>query len=268
MIYNYFFGKNPVYFAFISGLFTWFITLIGSCFVFLHRIPNKKFFDISLGFSGGVMVAASFFSLLMPSLEYSKSVNISPSFSITLGFLGGSLFLYILDRILPHLHQALKKENAEGIKTNLPTSFLLVFAMTLHNIPEGLAIGVSFGSLKYFVNYSSFIDSVMLAFGIGIQNFPEGIAVSVPLRAEKMGTLKSFFIGQLSGIVEPLFSVIGAIFISYLKKMLPFSLSFAAGAMIFVVVEEIIPQIKENQDISTLSFLFGLSLMMFFDLYF
>ncbi|MCD6407501.1 ZIP family metal transporter [bacterium] len=268
MIFYYLFGKNPIYLAFLGGVFTWFITLLGASLIFLSRKPDKRLFDMSLAFSGGIMTGASFFSLLLPSIEYSKIVKISPAFSSTVGFLLGSLFLYLLNRFIPHLHPKLKEKNTERTKTTLPPAFLLVFAITLHNIPEGLAVGVSFGSLKYFSDYSSLISACMLAIGIGIQNFPEGIAVSFPLRNENLSKRKSFFWGQLSGIVEPVFAVIGAIFVGSLKKILPFSLSFAAGAMIFVVVEEVIPEIKENQDIATLFFLFGLAFMMFLDVYF
>jgi ZIP family zinc transporter len=266
MIYKLF-NFNYLLLSFFAGIFTWFITLIGSSFVFLNRRPNRKLFDCMLGFAGGVMISASFFSLLIPSIEYSKNLNIPFLIPVSTGFLLGSFFLLLLDKFIPHLHPNFQIYEKEGIKKELPLYFLLVLAITIHNIPEGLAVGVSFGTLKYNKNYEIFLGALSLAFGIGVQNFPEGLAVSMPLSASGMSKRKSFFYGQLSGIVEPVFSVIGAYLVSIFSKVLPYALSFAAGAMVYVVVEEVIPetQKEKNTDISTISFIFGLLFMLLLD---
>lgn len=265
-IYN----LNPVLQGLLAGLFTWFITLIGASFVFLNRSPNRKMFDCMLGFAGGVMLSASFFSLIVPSIEYSKNLSVPLWFPVSSGFLSGSLFLLLLDRIIPHLHPNSKIYEREGIKRDIPVYFLLVFAITLHNIPEGLAVGVSFGSLKYNKSFDLFLSSLSLAFGIGIQNFPEGLAVSMPLSNSGMSKAKSFFLGQLSGFVEPIFSLLGAYLITLFSKILPYALSFAAGAMVYVIVEEVIPETQKagNTDISTISFISGFIIMMVFDIAF
>ncbi|MCM8804243.1 MAG: ZIP family metal transporter [Candidatus Omnitrophica bacterium] len=264
------YNLNPILQAFLAGIFTWFITLIGSLTVFFNKSQNRKIFDCMLGFAGGIMLSASFFSLILPSIEYSKNLPVSLWFPVSFGFLFGSLFLFIIDKIIPHLHPNSKIYEREGIKKEIPLYFLLVFAITLHNIPEGLAVGVSFGSLKYNKNFDNFLNSITLTLGIGIQNFPEGLAVSMPLSSLRMSKFKSFFIGQLSGFVEPIFAWIGAFLISYFSKILPYALSFAAGAMIYVVIEEVIPEIQKagNIDLSTIVFILGFILMMIFDISF
>ncbi|MCM8806358.1 MAG: ZIP family metal transporter [Candidatus Omnitrophica bacterium] len=264
------FTFNPILQAFLFGLFTWFMTLIGSSIVFLNKKENRKLFDSMLGFAGGVMLSASFFSLILPSIEYSKNLSVPTWFPVTFGFLFGSLFLLLLDKIIPHLHLNFEIYEKEGIKKELPIYFLLIFAIILHNIPEGLSVGVSFGSLKYDENFNSFLNASSLAFGIGIQNLPEGLAISLPLLASGMSKFKSFFIGQLSGFVEPIFAFLGALIVSIFSKILPYALSFSAGAMVYVVVEEVIPETQKsgNTDLSTISFIFGFILMMIFDIAF
>jgi len=262
------YNLNYLLLALLGGIFTWSITLIGASTVFLNRGPGRKPFDCMLGFAGGVMLAASFFSLIVPSIEYSKNLSVPLWFPLSVGFILGSLFLLVLDKVVPHLHPNAKSSETEGIKREIPVYFLLILAITIHNIPEGLAVGVSFGSLKYFKDYENFFAAVSLAFGIGIQDFPEGLAVSMPLATLGMSKGRSFWYGQLSGIVEPVFAVIGALLVSVFSKILPYALSFAAGAMIYVVVEEVIPETQKagNTDISTMSFLFGFLLMMVLDI--
>jgi len=262
-IYNF----NPVIQSLLGGIFTWFITLLGAFFVFFNRNSNRKFFDCMLGFAGGIMLSASFFSLILPSIEYSKNLNISQWIPVSIGFLSGGFFLFLLDKLIPHLHLNTNISEKEGIKKPLQVYFLFVLAIVIHNIPEGISVGVSFGSLKYLKTRETFSSSISLALGIGIQNFPEGLAVSLPLLASGLSKRKSFFYGQLSGIVEPIFAIIGALLTSIYFKMLPFALSFAAGAMIYVIVEEVIPETQksENTDISTIFFLIGFLIMMILD---
>jgi len=261
------YNLNYLLLALLSGIFTWLITLAGASGVFLVKRQNRKALDCMLGFAGGVMLAASFFSLIIPSIEYSKNLSLPPWLPLSSGFILGVLFLLVLDRVVPHLHLNLKADEREGIRIQMPVYFLLILAITIHNIPEGLAIGISFGSLKYFTGYESFLPALSLTFGIGIQNFPEGLAVSLPLSASGMSKSRSFWYGQLSGIVEPVFAVAGALLVSVFSHILPCALSFAAGAMIYVVVEEVIPETQRagNTDIATLSFLFGFLLMMILD---
>ena len=221
-----------------------------------------------LGFAAGVMIAASFWSLLAPAIEMSAGDEKWPTWLPALtGFLGGGIFLYIVDKILPHLHPGHKMKQAEGIQTGWQRRVLLVLAITLHNIPEGLAVGVAFGAVVHGLPSATIGAAVALAIGIGLQNFPEGTAVSVPLRREGMSRSKAFFYGQLSGIVEPLFGVLGALAVLAMQPILPFALSFAAGAMMFVVVEELIPESHQagNTDLATLATLFGFSVMMVLD---
>ena len=258
---------NPILQAFLATCFTWFVTALGASFVFFNKKPNRKLFDSMLGFAAGVMIAASFFSLLAPSIEMSRDGLFPIWLPATIGFLIGSVFIFILDKIVPHLHMYLTKEHAEGIKKDLPLSHLLVLAITLHNIPEGLAVGVAFGALVSEYSSVAFTGAVALAVGIGLQNFPEGLAVSMPLRTGGMSRRKSFWFGQLSGFVEPIAAVIGAVTVSIFKPLLPYALAFAAGAMVYVVAEEVIPESHRggNDDISTLSLLFGFIVMMILD---
>lgn len=253
--------------ALIATLFTWFVTALGAGIVFLFKTINRKILDGMLGFAAGVMIAASYWSLLAPAIEMAKESSTPSWVPSAVGFLAGGLFLLAIDKTLPHLHGGFKTKDAEGIKTSWRRSVLLVLAITLHNIPEGLAIGVAFGALSANLPSASLAGAIALALGIGIQNFPEGAAVSVPLRREGMSRWKSFLYGQASGLVEPIAGVLGAIAVIFMKPILPYALSFAAGAMIYVVVEELIPesQMENNTDIATMGTLAGFVLMMILD---
>ena len=260
---------HPVTMALIATLFTWFVTAAGAAPVLVTKRFNQKIMDGMLGFAAGVMIAASYWSLLAPAIEMSGG-DWKPA---TIGFLLGGVFLYAIDKVLPHLHPGLDVSEAEGIRTSWQRSVLLVTAITLHNIPEGLAVGVGFGALGTNADFSNpetlkiLGGAVALAVGIGIQNFPEGLAVAMPLRREGMGRLKSFMYGQASGVVEPVAGVLGAWAVLSMAPALPYALAFAAGAMIFVVVEELIPesQQKGNADFATLGAMFGFALMMTLD---
>ncbi len=264
---NRFADFNPVCQALLATLFTWFLTALGAGLVFFFRRINRKVLDGMLGFAAGVMLAASFWSLLAPAIAMAAETGVSPWIPAAVGFLLGAIFLMVVDKVLPHLHLEFPMSEAEGIKTDWQKSILLVFAITLHNIPEGLAIGVAFGALAADVQSASLSGAVALAVGIGIQNFPEGAAVSVPLRREGMSRLKSFWYGQLSGFVEPVSGLIGAAAVIMIRPLLPYALSFAAGAMIFVVVEELIPesQLEKNTDIATMGTIIGFMVMMILD---
>ncbi len=264
---NWFTGLNPVLQALIATLFTWFLTAMGAGLVFFFRSINRKVLDGMLGFAAGVMIAASYWSLLAPAIEMAEESSLPAWVPATIGFLLGGFFLWIVDKILPHLHLGFPKEEAEGIKTSWHRSILLVLAITLHNIPEGLAVGVAFGALAADLPAATLAGAVALALGIGIQNFPEGTAVSVPLRREGLSRLKSFWYGQLSGTVEPIAGVLGAVAVILVKPLLPYALAFAAGAMIYVVVEELIPesQLEKNTDIATMGAMGGFAVMMTLD---
>ncbi len=264
-IIEYFSQLDPIQGALYATLFTWGITALGASSVFLFKSMSRMTLDGMLGFTGGVMVAASFWSLLSPAIEMSTGegfVKVMPS---AIGFGLGALFIFGLDKILPHIHINFKE--SEGIKTPWRRTTLLVLAITLHNIPEGLAIGVLFGGVASGIPEASIAGAVVLAFGIGLQNFPEGIAVSMPLRRSGVSKLKSFWYGQLSAIVEPIAGVIGAVAVTFFTPLLPYALAFAAGAMIFVVVEEVIPetQLDKYTDIATLGFIGGFIIMMSLD---
>jgi len=259
---------NPILLALYATLFTWFVTALGSAVVFLFKNVSRKILDAMLGFASGVMIAASFWSLLAPAIEMSEAEGKLPAFiPAVIGFLLGGIFLRVVDKFLPHLHLGFDNKEAEGIKTHWQRSVLLVLAITLHNIPEGLAVGVAFGALSAGLPSATLGGAVALAIGIGIQNFPEGAAVSIPLKREGVSLLKSFWYGQLSGIVEPIAGVIGAAAVIFMRPILPYALSFAAGAMIFVVVEELIPesQREKNTDIATMGAMFGFAVMMLLD---
>lgn len=258
---------NPIWQALVATLFTWFLTALGAGLVFFFKTINRKVLDGMLGFAAGVMIAASYWSLLAPAIEMAEGGSLPAWVPATVGFLSGGGFLWIIDKILPHLHLGFPLEEAEGIKTSWHRSVLLVLAITLHNIPEGLAIGVAFGALASDLPTASLAGAVALALGIGIQNFPEGTAVSVPLRREGFTRLKSFWYGQLSGIVEPIAGIVGALAVILMKPLLPYALAFAAGAMIFVVVEELIPesQLEKNTDIATMGAMVGFAVMMTLD---
>ena len=259
---------HPATQAFFATLFTWSVTALGAALVFFFKTINQRVLDAMMGFAAGVMIAASFWSLLAPAIEMSETVSSLPAWGPALiGFLAGGVFLSSVDKILPHLHPDLAIEQAEGISTRWRRSVLLVLAITLHNIPEGLAVGVAFGAVVHNLPAATIGGAVALAIGIGLQNFPEGTAVSVPLRREGMSRRKAFWYGQLSGAVEPLFGVLGAVAVLTMKPVLPYALSFAAGAMIFVVVEELIPESQRagNTDLATLATLLGFSVMMVLD---
>lgn len=258
---------DPVLLALAATLFTWAMTALGSSMVFFFRNLNQKVLNSMLGFAAGVMIAASYWSLLKPAIEISEARGNIIWLPAVVGFLSGGAFLLIIDKILPHLHPGLSTDKAEGIKTSWQRSVLLVLAITLHNIPEGLAVGVAFGSLASDPTAGALSGAIVLAIGIGIQNFPEGAAVSIPLRREGFSRLKAFNTGQLSGIVEPIAGVIGALLVVAVTPLLPYALSFAAGAMIFVVIEELIPesQTGNETDFSTIGAMLGFATMMFLD---
>ena len=260
---------NPVYQTLIATLFTWSVTAIGAALVFLFKKVKKTVMDAMLGFAAGVMIAASFWSLLSPAIEMANNLNMIPWLITFIGFFSGGLLLYTGDKIFNYFEKKLSKKtnkdnsNKNGIKRCL----MLVFSITMHNIPEGLAVGVAFGSVIYGLEGASISSAALLALGIGLQNFPEGTAVSVPLRREGISRKKAFFYGQLSGIVEPISGVLGALLVLKIRYLLPFLLSFAAGAMIYVVVQELIPESQTNKkkDLMALFTLIGFSVMMILD---
>ncbi len=256
---------DPILAAFYATMFTWIVTAAGASLVFFFKTMNRAVLDGMLGFTGGVMVAASYWSLLAPAIEMSKGEGFEKVIPAATGFLLGALFLFALDKTLPHLHINFKE--TEGIKSPWQRTTLLVLAITLHNIPEGLAVGVLFGGVAAGIPEASIAGAVTLAIGIGIQNFPEGIAVSMPLRRMGMSRRKSFMYGQSSAIVEPIAGVLGAFAVTFFTPILPYALAFAAGAMIFVVVEEVIPETQQdkNTDIATLGFIGGFIVMMSLD---
>ena len=259
---------SPVTQAFLATLFTWAVTAAGAGLVFMSREINQRLLDALLGFAAGVMIAASFWSLLAPGIEMAEQMGHIPWLTAAIGFMGGGVFMRLIDRILPHLHPGLAMSQSEGIKTSWQRSTLLVLAITLHNIPEGLAVGVAFGAVAADLPSASMGGAIALAIGIGLQNFPEGTAVSMPLRREGMSRMKSFLLGQASGLVEPVAGVLGALFVLRMQNILPYALCFAAGAMIFVVVEELIPESQRNPaniDLVTMATLAGFATMMILD---
>lgn len=266
-ILDYFEALDPVYAAFLATLFTWGLTALGASLVFLFRGMNRAFFDGMLGFTGGVMVAASFWSLLAPGIEMSPGEGFVKVIPALVGFGLGALFIFGLDKVLPHLHVNFKMSESEGIKTPWHKSVLLTLAITLHNIPEGLAVGVLFGGVAAGFEGASIGGAVALAIGIGLQNFPEGFAVAMPLRRQGLSRWKSFNYGQMSAIVEPIAAVLGAWAVLTFQPILPYALCFAAGAMIFVVVEEVVPEAQQGNftDISTMGFIGGFMVMMTLD---
>lgn len=273
MIGEFLQGYHPILMALFAGLFTWGVTAAGAAPVFFAKSVNQKIMDGMLGLAAGVMIAASYWSLLAPAIEMAEGGDLPAWVPATAGFLGGGIFLWVIDKILPHLHIGLEVEDAEGIKTTWQRSVLLVLAITLHNIPEGLAVGVAFGALGANPDFSNpetlatLGAAMALAFGIGIQNAPEGLAVSMPLRREGMSRVKAFLYGQASGIVEPISAMVGAWAVIVMRPILPYALSFAAGAMIFVVIEELVPESQNNgnEDFATLGCLFGFAIMMSLD---
>ena len=252
--------------ALLATIFTWFVTALGACIVFIFKKINKSVMDAMLGFAAGVMIAASFWSLLSPAIEMAEELNMHAWFVIFIGFIGGGLLLFSGDKLYDYFNHKLNKNKTNKNKS-IKRSMMLMFSITLHNIPEGLAVGVAFGSLAYGLEGATLGAACMLALGIGIQNFPEGTAVSVPLRREGFSRKKAFFFGQLSGIVEPISGVIGALLVIKIRFLLPYLLAFAAGAMIYVVVEELIPESQTNKkkDLMALFTLIGFSIMMILD---
>lgn len=270
MLTDIFQGLHPVVQALIATCFTWSVTALGAASVFVCREVRQKLLDMMLGFAGGVMIAASYWSLLAPAIAMSEGKDIPAWVPAVAGFLAGGVFLRGIDWVLPHLHIGFPINAAEGIKTGWRRSTLLVLAITLHNIPEGLAVGVAFGALAVGLPSASLGAAIALAMGIAIQNFPEGLAVSMPLRREGMSRLKSFWYGQLSAVVEPVAGVAGAAAVIVAQPVLPYALAFAAGAMIFVVIEELIPEAQRggNTDLATAGGMVGFAVMMLLDVAF
>lgn len=264
-IITYLESINPTWAALYATLFTWFVTALGAAFVFFMKGMNKAVLDGMLGFTGGVMVAASIWSLLIPAIDMSPGEGFRQVLPALIGFLIGAAFLFAIDKVLPHLHINFKK--VEGVKTPWQKTTLMTLAITLHNIPEGLAVGVLFGGVAAGIPEASIGGAVALAIGIGLQNFPEGIAVAMPLRRMGLSRKKSFMYGQASAIVEPIAGVLGALAVGIFTPVLPYALAFAAGAMIFVVVEEVIPEAQQNKgsDVATMGFIGGFMVMMTLD---
>lgn len=255
-MFDWFINLNYVYQALIATLFTYLLTALGASIVFFFKNISKNIMDAMLGFAAGVMTAASFFSLLAPAIEHSEALNLTPWLMVSLGFFSGGLLLFISDKIFNKL---LSKKNKRIL--------MLISSITIHNIPEGLAVGIAFGSIYYGLTGATTLSAIMLAIGIGLQNFPEGSAVSIPLRRDGMSRKKSFLYGQLSAIVEPIFGVIGAILVLKVRILLPFFLSFAAGAMIYVVISELIPESQSNKkkEVMAIFTIIGFTIMMILD---
>ncbi len=269
---HWFYSLDPVEQALIATTGTWLVTALGAAVVLFTRGASQKFLDGALGMAAGVMIAASYWSLLAPAIEMSEDYGAFRFLPAVVGFLAGAAFLRLIDWVLPHLHAALadQPERAEGIHTHWRRTTLLILAITIHNFPEGLAVGVSFGAAVGLSGADATAQvgaAIALAIGIGLQNFPEGSAVSMPLKREGMSTLKALWYGQLSAIVEPVAGVLGAALVVSMTSILPYALAFAAGAMIFVVVEELIPasQSEGNIDVATLGTILGFAVMMTLD---
>jgi ZIP family zinc transporter len=258
---------SPVVQSLLGTLFTWGVTALGAAGVYLSKEINRKLLDGMLGFAAGVMIAASYWSLLAPAIEISETLGIPSYIPPAIGFMSGGAALWLIDRLLPHLHKGLPLSSAEGIKTSWQRSVLLILAITIHNIPEGMAIGVAFGAAAAGVPGASTSGAIALALGIGLQNFPEGLAISAPLRREGLSRFKSWWYGQLSAVVEPIGAVIGAAAVLTMRQILPYALAFAAGAMIYVVIEELIPESQQGNDtdIATGGAMLGFTVMMILD---
>ena len=254
---NWFINLNYIFEALIATFFTFLVTLLGSSIVFFFKKINKNIMDAMLGFAAGVMTSASYFSLLAPAIEVSKELNLIPWLITFLGFFSGGILLFITDKIF---NKIFTKKNKRIL--------MLISSITIHNIPEGMAIGIAFGSVYYGINGATTLSALMLALGIGLQNFPEGSAVSIPLLREGMKPIKAFIYGSLSAIVEPIFGVLGAFLVLKARILLPFFLSFASGAMIYVVVSELIPESQSNEkkDLMAIFTIIGFSVMMILDI--
>lgn len=259
--------RDPVVAALLATLFTWGMTALGASLVFFFKSVRRDVFDGLLGFTGGVMIAASYWSLLAPAISMAEELGMPEWLPAAVGFTMGAIFMYGLDKVLPHLHVNFPTSDAEGVQTNWHRTTLLILAITLHNIPEGLAVGVLFGGAALGLPEASLGAAVALGIGIGIQNFPEGVAVAMPLRRQGVSRARSFWYGQLSAMVEPLAGVCGALAVVFFRPVLPYALAFAAGAMIYVVVEEVIPETQRDKytDIATLGFMGGFIIMMCLD---
>ncbi|HUV29602.1 MAG TPA: ZIP family metal transporter [Acidobacteriota bacterium] len=264
---DWFLGLNPILQALAATLFTWAATAAGAAGVFLARQPTKRAMDIMLGFAAGIMIAASFWSLLAPAIEMSEGKSLPAWMPAAIGFLAGGVCLRGVDWILPHVHPRMPDGRVEGVSTSWQRSVLLVMAITLHNVPEGLAVGVAFGAVAAGLPSATLTGAIALAIGIAIQNFPEGLAVSMPLRREGLSRGRCFWYGQLSGVVEPAAGVLGAALVLIVQPILPYALAFAAGAMIFVVVEELIPESQTggHSDAATMGAVLGFTVMMVLD---
>ncbi len=259
---------SPAMQALLGTMFTWGMTALGATVVFMTKSMNERLMDSMLGFAGGVMIAASFWSLLAPAIEMAEQDAMPAWLPATVGFLAGGLFLAVVDKLIPHVHPTPSLKEVEGIRPQKrKRSTLLVLAITLHNIPEGLAVGVAFGAVAADFPSASLTGAIALAIGIGIQNFPEGAAVALPLRRDGFSRRKSFFYGQLSGMVEPMAALVGVWAVLVMEPLLPYALSFAAGAMIFVVVEEVILGSQENghKDMASMALMLGFTIMMMLD---
>jgi len=258
---------HPVLQALLATCFTWGLTAAGAGGVFFVRTVNQRLLDGMLGFAAGVMLAASYWSLLAPAIQMSEGGPLPPWAPAVVGFLLGGAFLRSIDAVLPHLHLAHRMDEVEGLPSSWRRSTLLILAITLHNIPEGLAVGVAFGALAAGLSTATLGAAIALAIGIGIQNFPEGLAVSVPLRREGMTRRRSFWFGQLSGLVEPVAGVVGAAAVIIMQPVLPYALAFAAGAMVFVVIEEVVPEAQRagHADTATAGGMLGFAVMMLLD---
>jgi len=267
MLFEWFLGLNPIFQALLATIFTWFVTALGAGLVLFFRSINRRLLDGMLGFAAGVMIAASFWSLLAPALEMAEADGTPGWIPALAGFLLGGAFLLGMDKVLPHLHPGFSITEAEGLRTGWHKNALLILAVTLHNIPEGLAVGVAFGAVGAGLPAASVYGAIALAIGIGLQNFPEGAVVSIPLRREGLSRLKSLWYGQLSGLVEPIAGVLGALAVLLMRPILPYSLAFAAGAMIYVVVEELIPEshLGKHGDVATVGAMMGFAVMMVLD---
>ena len=260
---SWFENLNPIYQALIAGMFTWLITAIGALIVCFFKQMNKKMLDTILGFSAGVMIAASFWSLISPALELSDELGYIEWLLPAIGFIVGGIFILLTEKFLD---KVLKNKEKINNVSSLKRSILLVSAITIHNIPEGMAVGVAFGGLASGIPGMTLIGAIMLAIGIGIQNFPEGAAVALPLRKEGYSRMKSFMFGQISALVEPIAAVIGVVLVISIRSMLPFLLTFAAGAMIAVAARELLPEsVKDNKNLSTIGLIAGFVLMMVLD---
>lgn len=266
-IVSFFEEYSPVEAALIAAIFTWFCTALGASVVFFIKKFDRTLFDVTLGFAAGIMLGASFFSLLLPSIEMTNEEGFAKVIPTAIGFILGAIFIYSLDKLLPHLHINFKEQNKEGIKTPWHKSVLLTLAITLHNIPEGLAIGILFGGAALGVEGATIAGAVALTIGMAIQNIPEGFAVAMPLKGLGLSNLRSFNFGQLSAIVEPIAAIIGAWAVASFIPIMPYALGFAAGAMIFVVVEEVVPESQQskNTDKATMALIIGFVLMMVLD---